>query len=137
MKICRGCSETKPLADFGAHPGFKDGRNSKCKACKDAQRRESIAAGRAQKHTPYSYKRQLKSKYGLTVEAYDAMLEKCKGCCHLCGSAGKLNVDHCHSTGAVRGLLCTACNTGLGKLGDTRESLLAALRYLDGESTGS
>lgn len=33
--------------------------------------------------------------------------------------------------------LCTPCNTGLGKLGDTREGLLAALRYLDGEPTGS
>lgn len=40
-------------------------------------------------------------------------------------------VDHDHKTGKVRGLLCSNCNSGLGKLGDTRESILKALRYLE------
>lgn len=137
MKVCRGCQETKPLADFSAHAGFKDGRNSKCKSCKDVLRREAIAAGRQRSHTPYSYKQQLKSRYGLTVEEYEDMLLKCEGKCEICRQEKPLNVDHCHKTETVRGLLCTPCNTGLGKLGDSKESLLAALKYLDGESTGS
>lgn len=42
----------------------------------------------------------------------------------------RLAVDHCHSTGKIRGLLCHNCNTGLGKLGDSIESLTKALNYL-------
>ncbi len=41
-----------------------------------------------------------------------------------------MNVDHCHASGKVRGILCTVCNTGLGMLGDTLEGLRAATDYL-------
>lgn len=137
MKECRGCKQTKPLADFSAHAGFKDGRNSKCKTCKDTLRRESIAAGRQRSHAPYSYKKQLMARYGLTVEAYDDMLLKCESKCEICRQEKPLNVDHCHTTGIVRGLLCTPCNTGLGKLGDSLELLQRAIKYLDGEPSRS
>ncbi len=133
MKECRGCKQTKPLADFSAHAGFKDGRNSKCKLCKELLRKEAVAAGRQRSHTPYSYKKQLKSRYGLTQEQYEVMLEECRGRCQICGESKSLNVDHCHTTGVVRGLLCTACNTGLGKLGDSVERLQLAIEYLDGK----
>lgn len=136
MKACTGCKEVKSLDEFSLHSGFKDGRNSRCKTCKTTAQMAGYKSGQYTK-APYSYRKQLKQKYGLTEEQYAVMLEECKGLCQICGSDSKLNVDHCHTTGEVRGLLCTACNTGLGKLGDTRESLLAALRYLDGEPTGS
>jgi hypothetical protein len=42
----------------------------------------------------------------------------------------ELVVDHDHNTGAVRGLLCHSCNTGLGHLGDSVETLARALDYL-------
>ena len=48
----------------------------------------------------------------------------------------KLVLDHCHSTGVIRGVLCTACNTSIGKLGDTSKSLLRAVAYLQ-KSEGS
>lgn len=136
MKTCTGCKEVKCLDEFSRHSGFKDGRNSRCKVCKTTAQKAGYKSGQYAK-VPYSYKKQLKQRYGLTVEEYEAMLERCNGRCQICDSKDKLNVDHCHATGAVRGLLCTSCNTGLGKLGDTREGLLAALRYLDGEPTGS
>lgn len=41
-----------------------------------------------------------------------------------------LSVDHDHSTGAVRGILCNACNRALGTFGDTVEGLERALGYL-------
>lgn len=81
-------------------------------------------------------KSKLKIKYGLTEEAHDAMLASQGGCCAICktfrwgSTSGVPHVDHDHETGEVRGLLCFACNTGLGKLGDNVESLERALAYL-------
>lgn len=54
-------------------------------------------------------------------------------CCALCRRAvtpEKIAVDHCHATNTVRGLLCIPCNSAVGKLGDTRESLLRVVEYL-------
>lgn len=78
--------------------------------------------------------RQLR-KYGLTPVDYAALLAAQGGVCALCGSTQgrRLVVDHCHETGRVRGLLCTACNGALGKLGDTPEALLRVVAYLRGE----
>jgi len=72
-------------------------------------------------------------KYGLTVEAFDALLAQQLGICACCGTAtpgNRWHVDHDHATGAVRGIICGKCNTGLGLLGDTVEGVERALRYL-------
>ena len=77
----------------------------------------------------------LKRKYGLTVKEYDLLSEKQKHQCAICGKPAKklqrrLHVDHDHRTGAVRGLLCDDCNTGLGKFKDNPDFLIAAAEYL-------
>lgn len=52
--------------------------------------------------------------------------------CEICKKENpKLVVDHDHDTGEFRGMLCTSCNTGLGKLGDSAERLIMALEYLN------
>ena len=76
---------------------------------------------------------QLRTKYGITLIQYDAMLQVQKGVCAVCclPSKGKrLAVDHDHATGIVRGLLCTNCNTMIGHARDTADILLNAVRYL-------
>jgi hypothetical protein len=77
----------------------------------------------------------LKTKYGISIALYDALLAEQGGCCGICGAKScktgrRLAVDHDHSTGRVRGLLCNLCNTALGKLGDSVESLERAIAYL-------
>lgn len=75
---------------------------------------------------------QYRNKYGISfLDALDILEDQ--GGCAVCGkllTADTMCVDHCHSTGVVRGVLCSGCNTGLGLLGDTRESLMKAVSYL-------
>jgi len=71
--------------------------------------------------------------YGITVPQYEAMLARQQGCCAICRKPPKgrrLAVDHCHTTNAVRGLLCTTCNTAIGALYDDPVILQRAIDYL-------
>lgn len=88
-------------------------------------------------------KRRLKG-YGLTGAEYLALLASQGGGCAICGAEtgvpgkkARLPVDHCHKTGAVRGLLCLRCNTGLGMFMDDPGMLQIAIRYLTSSSSGA
>lgn len=77
----------------------------------------------------------LKRTYGISVHKYEEMLCDQGGSCAICeakkcASNNRLAVDHSHVTGAVRGLLCSNCNTALGKFQDRPELLLRAYEYL-------
>lgn len=72
-------------------------------------------------------------EYGLTLGDYDDMLTRQGGVCAIClrGNGNRpLVVDHCHESGAVRGLLCDACNKAAGMLGDNPERAQALATYL-------
>lgn len=58
------------------------------------------------------------------------MLAEQDGRCKICGQLKKLNVDHDHATGEVRGLLCHGCNVGIGFFRDSPELLRSAIDYL-------
>ncbi len=77
----------------------------------------------------------LKRKYGITVEQYDAMLEAQGGGCCICGRPPRedisLHVDHDHSTGEIRGILCFRCNNALADFQDDQQLLQEAADYLD------
>ncbi len=77
--------------------------------------------------------------YGITSVEYLKMAESQSGQCKICGTTElygrtRLAIDHCHSTGRIRGLLCTKCNAGLGMFSDNIEKLTNAISYLK-EST--
>lgn len=81
--------------------------------------------------------RNLRRTYGLSIAAYDSMLESQGFACSVCKSTNsgcprKLNfsVDHCHQTGKTRGLLCHKCNVGLGAFRDNTGHLFEAIKYL-------
>lgn len=75
--------------------------------------------------------RKLRSKGVLiTVEQLTRLESEAGGVCALCSRSRPLHVDHDHATGEVRGLLCSTCNTGLGKFGDDPARLEAAAAYL-------
>jgi hypothetical protein len=87
----------------------------------------------------YHKNMQLRRLYGIDLAEYNRMLDAQNGCCDVCGNAEKneiagktlsLAVDHDHDTGAVRALLCSACNTAIGLLGDNPGLIDAAKAYL-------
>jgi hypothetical protein len=80
--------------------------------------------------------RKLLIEYGMTNDDYEQMLVNQQFCCAGCGThqndlTKKLNVDHNHTTGNVRGLLCGNCNRALGLLKDNMETLLRLHQYLE------
>jgi hypothetical protein len=73
----------------------------------------------------------LKLKYGLTLEQYEQLSDEQRGRCGVCGTKAKLVVDHDHTTGKVRALLCGPCNQGLGQFRDNCDLLRRAASYLE------
>lgn len=79
-------------------------------------------------------------KHGITSIDYEKMFKKQNGVCAICnkpetmsdryGRTASLSVDHCHITKNIRGLLCSACNTSIGKFEDDVERLRKAIKYL-------
>lgn len=81
----------------------------------------------------------LKAQYGITLDDYEELLNRQGGGCGICKAKPKarkrslmpiLFVDHNHTTGEVRGLLCPSCNNAIGLLRDKPELCLAAAAYL-------
>jgi hypothetical protein len=123
------CGEFKLAKNFNIG---RDGRSfkaiamqSKCKSCKEIQKSKAF----------------IKRRYGITYEEYLQRLKdqdnKCaiwRSSVHKNKRTGKLVqtlfIDHDHSTGKVRGLLCSPCNHGLGQFKDNKAALFRAIKYL-------
>jgi hypothetical protein len=75
---------------------------------------------------------EFRQKYGIGLHQYQTILEEQNGVCYICGEKDfrNLAVDHDHATGKVRRLLCTSCNTGLGKFKDNPDLLRKAAEYV-------
>jgi hypothetical protein len=76
------------------------------------------------------------SRFGITHIEFEGLLRSQRGRCGICragkpgGSSGEWCIDHDHVTGQIRGLLCSACNSGIGMLRDDPEIIAAASRYV-------
>jgi hypothetical protein len=131
------CGESKVVA-------YSAMARSNTKSCGCLQRRKgkespNFKHGLALKSHP-EYKRYQREafdrfKYNLEPEHKQALLDKQNGCCAICGykfgqKKGDIKVDHCHTKGHVRGLLCDLCNRGLGYFKDNTNSFKNAIKYL-------
>jgi len=89
-------------------------------------------------HNWSGYERQdaiIRRQYGISMQEFNELLEHQGGGCAICAKPisklrRRMNIDHCHDTNQVRGILCSGCNTGLGHLGDNIDGLLRAVAYL-------
>lgn len=75
----------------------------------------------------------IRQRYGISLEEYEVHVTATDGVCPCCGKSGrkKMCLDHDHLTGAIRGVICSACNSGIGLLGDDVEGLRKAIAYLE------
>ena len=114
-----------------------EARKAYCKAYKQKKKEKAATCtefAKADKEKMRCYN--LRRHYGITSIEYDRILasqNKVCACCYTSNPGGphnSFNVDHCHQTGKVRGLLCHSCNVGIGHLGDTFQSVSNAITYL-------
>ena len=117
VKKCTKCNTSQTKDNFHKNSKNPDGLHCHCKACR---KEESLKA------------------YGLSLKEYNELLESQGNCCCICqtkvprgaSKKGRFHVDHNHTTGEVRGLLCHDCNTGLGLFKDDPNVLSKAIEYL-------
>ena len=137
-KRCSKCGEVKPVSEFGKNRSAKEGLQSWCKVCHNEARKQLRQTEAGQAATRKANRKSDWKRQGiqLTHEEYDLLLQaqghRC-ACCGIHQSELKkvLHVDHDHETGKVRGLLCSNCNTGIGKLGDNAKGIRKALAYVE------
>lgn len=107
---------------------------------KKMQAREYMRAWRAN-NMDSAINNEYKKRYGITLEDYNRMYEEQNGACDICKQpetrvdhrtkkVSRLAVDHNHTTGKVRSLLCHNCNVSLGGFKDDQNLLWKAIEYL-------
>lgn len=130
-KTCTSCLRLLDKSNFHKNKATIDGL---CYQCKDCNYRKSKKwkEENVEKRKTHQYKR----KYGLTFADYGVILASQNSQCAICSvhfseaQRGVLFVDHCHTTGKVRGLLCQNCNTAIGLLRDSPLLCTKAAEYL-------
>lgn len=128
-KKCSKCKATKPIEDFSKDKQHWSGHKSACKVCasKAFKKWKDDDPEKAKRiYRKHSYK-----KYGLSEEEALALVENRIGICPICNNLKPLVVDHCHTTGLVRGLICQPCNSVLGYSKDNKLTLANAITYLE------
>jgi len=145
-RVCTHCKEHKSWDNYSSKNSKRDRhrtdihtmRQPVCKPCAHA----NTIAWRDSK-TPEQLKElYLQRTYGISLYEFEHRLKEQHHCCPLCGRVLDIRytnkllnpasacVDHCHTTGVVRGILCNECNRGLGYFKDSPEALLRAASYL-------
>lgn len=150
VKTCTKCCTEKPLEEFHRAASTDDGHTYRCKECARewylsnrekvlAQRREywrqpGVKEAHRRRQNEVYYKRYRPRKrareYGISVEEAERLLAI--AACQICKTEQEvLDIDHCHATLRVRGVLCNGCNNGIGRFRDDPDLLRAAADYLE------
>lgn len=102
MKACKICARLLPENSFHINRGSN--RSTRCGDCKRL------------------------SRYGLNFQEHSWILDK--NLCQICFVNLATDIDHDHSTGRVRGVLCNSCNVGLARFKDNENIMSSAIEYL-------
>jgi hypothetical protein len=146
---CAACRREKVKAWRDANPerAKESGKKSRMRNPEAARKRANewhkknhvrhlaYMAERRKTHAAQILSGKLQSAFGITLNEYNTLLSNQKGMCAICGKSPEQNkkrlaVDHCHNSSKVRGLLCSACNQGIGLFKDSVSLLQSAILYL-------
>ena len=97
---------------------------------KDKQRKRNWFLKNKEKVCFQRKKSRILKKYGITIEQYDEWKNKQKEACLICENKRDLVLDHDHTSGKNRGMLCDTCNRGLGYFKDNPDLLIKAAKYI-------
>lgn len=134
-KVCAFCMNLK--SDL-----WKKNNPDKVKAQKSkwvSENKDKVKEHSKRVSTQSRRKHVVKLYYGLSWEEYENLYLTSQGACSICSKPLSLlkeehketaHVDHCHTTGKIRGILCRSCNRGIGYLNDSPERLHKAAEYL-------
>jgi hypothetical protein len=124
LKECTKCKKYLSKEKYNKRKKRKSGYELVCRECKSDVNRNYL----------------LKNTFNVTLEEYNRMLKLQNNVCGICEKSEttknknnviySLSIDHCHTTGQIRGLLCRKCNSGLGMFKDSEILLLKAIKYL-------
>ena len=141
MKICNVCKTSKEIIYFSKYAKAPDGLQYTCKTCQKAHYKQWKL-----KNPEYHRRWLLKNKdhvrdktfkrnFGISLTDYESMFQIQKGLCFICEktcpTGHKLAVDHCHTTGKIRSLLCLTCNALLGYLENRAIPIEKYLNYIE------
>lgn len=133
-KACTNCGRVKSIEEFARKKIAADGRHSWCNSCKRLALNERRARDRL---TPEGRRKQraagLRQWHDMTIQEFDVMWAAQGGLCKACGEPlmdGKDHVDHDHKTGRIRGILCDACNRGLGYIRESASRAEGLAQYI-------
>jgi len=137
VKKCSFCKQHLPLTSFVKATKSKWGYHVYCLECSRQISRKNY------EKNPYAYGSAARlRRYGMTAHAFEEMLSAQHGKCYICstifdmlskgrGTHKRPCVDHDHTTGKTRALLCTKCNSGLGAFTESIPHLSKAIDYLN------
>lgn len=137
-KVCTGCGEEKPLSEYRSRGGAQRHLlKSKCNSCLYAAHRK-WTEDNPERVREYREKDSWTlakrcARRNITPEELVDRFEQQECCCAICRKEISLidsAIDHNHSTGEFRGVLCKQCNRALGMFGDSIDNLLSAIEYL-------
>jgi hypothetical protein len=125
MKKCTLCKAVKPFSQFNKDISKKDGYRSHCIDCLKIYYKKNRV-----KQLDYQRVR----NYGMSREEFDQRIKDQDNACEICRLPFVPHknpcVDHNHTTMAIRGLLCTHCNAGLGHFKESIDIMQAAQEYI-------
>lgn len=148
-RVCTRCNEFKSWDRFSSKNSKRNKDSDKlhqikqpcCKDCAVEDTRKWRESQSVERLKDLYYRR----LYGMGLDEFNTRLAKQAGKCKICArelaleglTGDRVVVDHCHTTGQVRGLLCNECNRGLGYFRDNTDALIQAARYLTEHAQGS
>ena len=130
-RVCFACKQDKPIEEF--YRSNVRYYQRECKVCNKIRR---SLWWKSPKGRLSAANTKLKSRFGITLIEYEELVGKCGNKCEICGASSSVNghrlaVDHDHKTGAIRGILCKACNSGIASFSDDPNKLKSAIVYLE------
>ena len=152
MVTCTKCGLEKEQHLFPKDKQKKTGYKSACKECykkydlkrywsNPEQQRKRVQDYRNSLSPEQRYlsnrNTKLKQAYGISSDDFEKLKEEQNHCCYVCKThenkvgSKRLVVDHHHTTGSVRKLLCSNCNTALGLVNENTEILQCLIKYIE------